>query len=91
MRGLLASQKEKLHGGGVGDQVGTGLGSALYCNLYCAGQGGSVLSAVFEKFVLAMVLYFIVSIVNSLAQSNQQRRAVQETSAQSEPARVHTD
>ena len=85
MRGLLASQKEKLHGGGVGEQVGTGLGSALYCTLYCPWQGGSVLSAVFEKFVLAMVLYFIVSIVNSLAQSNQQRRAAQE------PARVHTD
>jgi len=41
------------------------------------GGGGdgesSVLSSIFEKFVLAMVTYFIVSIVNSLAQSYAKR------------------
>jgi len=30
---------------------------------------GSILSSIFEKFVLAMVAYFVVSIMNSLAQS----------------------
>merc|ERR1719229_942723 len=33
------------------------------------GSEGSILSAIFEKFVLAMVAYFVVSIINSLAQS----------------------
>jgi len=41
------------------------------------GGGGdgesSILSSIFEKFVLAMVTYFIVSIVNSLAQSYAKR------------------
>merc|ERR1712080_751309 len=36
-------------------------------------QGGSVISSVFEIFVLSMVAYFIVSIINSLAQSYKKR------------------
>jgi len=38
-------------------------------------QGGSIISSIFEKFVLAMVAYFVVSIVNSLAQSYEKRLA----------------
>jgi len=38
-------------------------------------SGGSILSSIFEKFVLAMVAYFVVSIVNSLAQSYEKRLA----------------
>jgi len=38
-------------------------------------QGGSIVSSIFEKFVLAMVAYFIVSIVNSLAQNYEKRLA----------------
>ncbi|VEN61499.1 unnamed protein product [Callosobruchus maculatus] len=34
---------------------------------------GNILSGIFEKFVIAMVLYFIISIVNSLAQSYHKR------------------
>lgn len=36
-------------------------------------QGGSILGSIFEKFVLIMVAYFVVSILNSLAQSYQKR------------------
>lgn len=36
-------------------------------------QGGSIISSVFEIFVLSMVAYFVVSIVNSLAQSYSKR------------------
>jgi len=36
-------------------------------------QGGSVISSVFEIFVLSMVAYFVVSIINSLAQSYKKR------------------
>merc|ERR1712241_930603 len=36
-------------------------------------QGGSVISSVFELFVLSMVTYFVVSIINSLAQSYKKR------------------
>ena len=38
-------------------------------------QGGSILSSIFEKFVLLMVTYFVVSIINSLAQSYEKRLA----------------
>jgi len=38
-----------------------------------AEQGSSVVSTVFEMFVLSMVAYFVVSIVNSLANSYQKR------------------
>merc|ERR1712025_591107 len=54
VRSLLEKQKEKLRGGG-------------------GGNDGSILSSIFEKFVLAMVVYFVVSIVNSLAQSYAKR------------------
>merc|ERR1712071_645263 len=55
IRSVLAQQKDKLHSkaGGPSD----------------APAGGNIFSAVFEKFVLAMVVYFVVSILNSLAQS----------------------
>jgi len=36
-------------------------------------QGGSVISSVFEIFVLSMVAYFVISIINSLAQSYKKR------------------
>ncbi|CAG9821447.1 unnamed protein product [Phaedon cochleariae] len=36
-------------------------------------EGGNFLGAVFEKFVIAMVLYFVISIVNSFAQSYHKR------------------
>ncbi|XP_018326635.1 vacuole membrane protein 1 isoform X3 [Agrilus planipennis] len=36
-------------------------------------EKGSLLSSVFEKFVVAMILYFVVSIINSLAQSYHKR------------------
>jgi len=55
VRSLLIKQKEKLHGGGSGD------------------NSGSIVSSIFEIFVLSMVTYFIISIVNSLAQSYQKR------------------
>jgi vacuole membrane protein 1 len=35
--------------------------------------GGSILASLFEKLVIAMVVYFVVSIVNSLAQSYHER------------------
>merc|ERR1711862_575438 len=38
-------------------------------------QGGSIISSIFEKFVLVMVAYFVVSIINSLAQSYEKRLA----------------
>ena len=38
-----------------------------------SGSDPSVLGWIFEKFVLAMILYFVVSIVNSLAQSYHKR------------------
>jgi hypothetical protein len=38
-------------------------------------QGGSILGSVFEKFVVIMVAYFVVSIVNSLALSYDKRLA----------------
>ena len=55
VRSLLIKQKEKLHGGGSGD------------------NSGSIVSSVFEIFVLSMVTYFIISIVNSSAQSYQKK------------------
>lgn len=45
---------------------------------------GNILSSIFEKFVLAMVTYFIVSIVHSLAQSYRKR-------LQSEKKSKHSD
>ena len=46
------------------------------------GQPGSnMLSWIFEKFVLAMVAYFVVSIVHSLAQSYHKRKLKQAQAA----------
>jgi len=59
----LALQKEKLHrksgGSGSGDE---------------GGATQPLLGMIFEKLVLAMVAYFLVSILNSLAQSYHKRR-----------------
>lgn len=65
VRSILAKQKEKLHGGGSGNE-------------------SSIISGIFEKFVLAMVTYFIVSIVHSLAQNYRKR-------LQSEKKSKHSD
>ena len=55
---LLVKQKAKLHRkSGPGE----------------TGSDPSVLAWIFEKFVMAMILYFVVSIVNSLAQSYHKR------------------
>jgi len=67
IRSVLAQQKDKLHrkSGGAAD----------------APAGGNIFSAVFEKFVLAMVVYFVVSILNSLAQSYGKRLEAERKSA----------
>lgn len=57
---FLANQKAHLH------RKGAGAGAA-------AAGGGSMLAKIFEKFVIAMVTYFVLSIVNSLAQSYHKR------------------
>jgi large-conductance mechanosensitive channel len=36
-------------------------------------QEGNILSSIFEKIVVVMILYFVVSIINSLAQSYHKR------------------
>ena len=61
IRALLATQKEKLHKKGAGAEGDV--------------PSGNILSAIFEKFVMAMVVYFVVSIVHSLAQSYKKRLA----------------
>lgn len=38
-----------------------------------AHEQGNILGAIFEKFVIAMILYFVVSIVNSFAQNYHKR------------------
>lgn len=58
---LLKSQKAKLH-----SKEGKG-----------PAEGGSLLASLFEKLVLVMVVYFVLSIVNSLAQSYHQRVQLQ--------------
>ncbi|XP_034235958.1 vacuole membrane protein 1-like isoform X3 [Thrips palmi] len=55
---FLVKQKERLHREG-GDSS--------------SGSEGNILSAIFEKFVVAMIIYFVVSIINSLAQSYHKR------------------
>jgi membrane protein YqaA with SNARE-associated domain len=59
IRAILEQQKNKLHSS-AGNQDG--------------GTQGNIISAIFEKFVLAMVVYFVVSIVHSLAQSYAKRK-----------------
>ncbi|KAH8274345.1 hypothetical protein KR044_003239 [Drosophila immigrans] len=56
-KGFLENQKQRLHRRGAG----TG------------GDSGNLLSKIFETFVIGMVCYFVVSIVNSLAQSYHKR------------------
>lgn len=36
-------------------------------------EKGNLLAAIFEKFVVAMILYFVISIINSFAQSYHKR------------------
>lgn len=59
---FLQNQKAHLHSRGRGP-AGTVGGPG----------GGNLLARIFEKFVIAMVAYFVVSIVNSLAQSYHNR------------------
>ncbi|XP_023341738.1 vacuole membrane protein 1 [Eurytemora carolleeae] len=60
IRSILVQQKDKLHNKS-GNQDG--------------GPQGNILSAIFEKFVLVMVVYFVVSIIHSLAQNYAKRKA----------------
>lgn len=62
-KAFLANQKAHLHRrkGAAGGAAGTAAG------------GGNLLARIFEKFVILMVAYFVVSIVNSLAQSYHKR------------------
>ena len=55
---FLVKQKERLHRRGGESSSST---------------EGNLLSAIFEKFVVAMIIYFVVSIINSLAQSYHKR------------------
>lgn len=55
---FLVKQKERLHRKGSDTS---------------SGSEGNILSAIFEKFVVAMIIYFVVSIINSLAQSYHKR------------------
>ncbi|XP_044763793.1 vacuole membrane protein 1 isoform X2 [Coccinella septempunctata] len=57
-KAFLDGQKTKLHQKGAGTE---------------ASGGRNILSTCFEVFVMAMVLYFVVSILNSLAQSYHKR------------------
>jgi len=59
---FLRAQKEKLHAKASPDGAATG-----------ADGGANIMSWIFEKFVLLMVAYFLLSIVNSLAQSYHKR------------------
>lgn len=64
-KGFLDNQKSKLH---------RHKGAHMQ-------EAGSILSSLFEKFVVAMILYFVVSIVNSLAQSYHKRIHQKKTSS----------
>ncbi|XP_068159047.1 vacuole membrane protein 1 [Drosophila tropicalis] len=67
-KAFLNNQKQRLHRqrgrGGAGDNVAGG---------NATGDSGNLLSKIFETFVIGMVCYFIVSIINSLAQSYHKR------------------
>ncbi|XP_023177684.2 vacuole membrane protein 1 isoform X2 [Drosophila hydei] len=66
-KAFLENQKQRLHrqqrsrNATAGGSVGNG------------GDSGNLLSKIFETFVIGMVCYFVVSIVNSLAQSYHKR------------------
>lgn len=61
-KAFLSNQKAHLH------RKGAAGGAAA-----AGGGGGNLLARIFEKFVILMVAYFVVSIVNSLAQSYHKR------------------
>ncbi|XP_017030269.1 vacuole membrane protein 1 [Drosophila kikkawai] len=63
-KAFLKNQKQRLHRQQRGASGGAGGG---------AGDSGNLLSKIFETFVIGMVCYFVVSIVNSLAQSYHKR------------------
>jgi len=76
---LLVKQKEKLH-----RKVGTDAASVrkrhpsnslkfVFDQIFVSFQDPGLLSWIFEKFVLAMIVFFLLSIVNSLAQSYHKR------------------
>lgn len=56
---FLQNQKDKLHRGNS--------------NVHQAKGGSNPLSNIFEMFVVGMIVYFVISIVNSLAQSYHKR------------------
>jgi len=58
----LAAQKTKMHRGRRGGDGGN-----------VGGDGGNWLGWVFEKIVIVMVVYFVLSIINSFAQSYHKR------------------
>ncbi|XP_022227517.2 vacuole membrane protein 1 [Drosophila obscura] len=62
-KAFLKNQKQRLHR----QQRGTGKGAAV------GPDSGNLLSKIFETFVIGMVCYFVVSIVNSLGQSYHKR------------------
>lgn len=61
-KGFLENQKQRLHR----QQRGRNATAA-------GGDSGNLLSKIFETFVILMVCYFVLSIVNSLAQSYHKR------------------
>lgn len=66
IRTLLEKQKQKLHNrSGEADLVS---------------DQGNIVSSIFEKFVLAMVVFFVVSIIHSLARSYHKRKLKKEAS-----------
>lgn len=69
-KAFLESQKLKLHSKGGPVDVK---------------EKGNILGAVFEKFVALMILYFVVSIVNSFAQNYHKRLHKRKNSLKSTP------
>ncbi|XP_034663269.1 vacuole membrane protein 1 [Drosophila subobscura] len=62
-KAFLKNQKQRLHRQQRGAGQGAGIGP----------DSGNLLSKIFETFVIGMVCYFVVSIVNSLGQSYHKR------------------
>ena len=74
-KGFLKNQKQRLH---------------RQRNAVPA-ESGNLLSKIFETFVIGMVCYFVVSIVNSLAQSYHKRIHKQKHSAANTPTTTTTN
>ncbi|XP_037727851.1 vacuole membrane protein 1 [Drosophila subpulchrella] len=77
-KSFLKNQKQRLHRqqrGAAGSAAG-------------AGDSGNLLSRIFETFVIGMVCYFVVSIVNSLAQSYHKRLHKKSAGAATTPTRL---